>query len=377
MKYEIIVKYALTISPKTLSSPYGETTTNSENLMLESQIIDDFVPKFREFINRVGGTVQGVQKQPSRPGPDLLVRAEIRGNPITLIAEAKSQGEPRYIRQAADQLREYASQFPGAYPIVVSTFISPGTAEILRSRDIGYFDMAGNALIDFGPLFINISGKPNRNPVQKTLRSLFADKSSRILRVLLTNPARSWTVQDLSAEAGVSIGLTSRVKQKLIDFELMPETKSAIKLTNPGELLDQWRNAYSYEKNEITKYYSSSTPSEIEKRIANCAGSRGTPYQLTMFSGATRVAAFVRYNFAAFYFSGSILEVEQELGINPTSSGANVWVFRPFDEGVYYGMQNREGMSIASNVQLYLDLFKYKGRGEEQATAIRERVLRY
>jgi hypothetical protein len=345
--------------------------------MLESQIIDDFVPKFREFINRVGGTVQGVQKQPSRPGPDLLVRAEIRGNPITLIAEAKSQGEPRYIRQAADQLREYASQFPGAYPIVVSTFISPGTAEILRSRDIGYFDMAGNALIDFGPLFINISGKPNRNPVQKTLRSLFADKSSRILRVLLTNPARSWTVQDLSAEAGVSIGLTSRVKQKLIDFELMPETKSAIKLTNPGELLDQWRNAYSYEKNEITKYYSSSTPSEIEKRIANFAGSRGTPYQLTMFSGATRVAAFVRYNFAAFYFSGSILELEQELGISPTSSGANVWVFRPFDEGVYYGMQNREGMSIASNVQLYLDLFKYKGRGEEQATAIRERVLRY
>jgi len=377
VKYEIIVKYALTISLKTLSLPYGETTTNSENLMLESQIIDDFVPKFREFINRVGGTVQGVQKQPSRPGPDLLVRAEIRGNPITLIAEAKSQGEPRYIRQAADQLREYASQFPGAYPIVVSTFISPGTAEILRSRDIGYFDMAGNALIDFGPLFINISGKPNRNPVQKTLRSLFADKSSRILRVLLTNPARSWTVQDLSAEAGVSIGLTSRVKQKLIDFELMPETKSAIKLTNPGELLDQWRNAYSYEKNEITKYYSSSTPSEIEKRIANFAGSRGTPYQLTMFSGATRVAAFVRYNFAAFYFSGSILEVEQELGISPTSSGANVWVFRPFDEGVYYGMQNREGMSIASNVQLYLDLFKYKGRGEEQATAIRERVLRY
>jgi AraC-like DNA-binding protein len=377
VKYEIIVKYALTISLKTLSLPYGETTTNSENLMLESQIIDDFVPKFREFINRVGGTVQGVQKQPSRPGPDLLVRAEIRGNPITLIAEAKSQGEPRYIRQAADQLREYASQFPGAYPIVVSTFISPGTAEILRSRDIGYFDMAGNALIDFGPLFINISGKPNRNPVQKTLRSLFADKSSRILRVLLTNPARSWTVQDLSAEAGVSIGLTSRVKQKLIDFELMPETKSAIKLTNPGELLDQWRNAYSYEKNEITKYYSSSTPSEIEKRIANFAGSRGTPYQLTMFSGATRVAAFVRYNFAAFYFSGSILELEQELGISPTSSGANVWVFRPFDEGVYYGMQNREGMSIASNVQLYLDLFKYKGRGEEQATAIRERVLRY
>lgn len=345
--------------------------------MLENQLINDFGPKFREFTSRVGGTVRNIQKEPVRSGPDLLVQAEIRGTPITLIAEVKSQGEPRYVRQAADQLREYAARFPGAYPIVVSSFISPQTAEILRSRGIGYFDMAGNVLIDFGSLFINVSGKPNRNLVQKTLKSLFADKSSRISRVLLTNPEKSWTVQDLSAEAGVSIGLTSRVKQRLIDFELIPETKGGIKLSRPGELLDQWSKAYSYEKNEITKYYSASQAAEIEKRVASFAASRGTPYQLTMFSGAARVAPFVRYNFAAFYFSGSMPELERELAISPTTSGANVWVFRPFDEGVYYGMQKPDGISIASNVQLYLDLINYKGRGEEQATAIRERILRY
>lgn len=345
--------------------------------MLENQLIDDFGPKFREFVSRVGGTVQTIQKEPTRPGPDLLLQAEIRGTPITLIAEAKSVGEPRYVRQAADQLRDYAARFPGAYPIVVSSFISPQTAEMLRSRGIGYFDMQGNVLIDFGSLFINVSGKTNRNPVQKTLKSLFADKSSRILRVLLTSPEKSWAVQDLSVEAGVSIGLTSRVKQRLVDFELIPETKGGIKLSKPGELLDQWSKAYNYEKNEITKYYSQSQPAEIEKRVASFAASSGTPYQLTMFSGAAKVAPFVRYNFAAFYFSGSMRELERELAISPTTSGANVWVFRPFDEGVYYGMQKRDGISVASSVQLYLDLINYKGRGEEQATAIRERILRY
>jgi len=345
--------------------------------VLENQLIDDFGPKFREFVSRVGGTVQTIQKEPARPGPDLLLQAEIRGTPITFIAEAKSVGEPRYVRQAADQLRDYAAQFPGAYPIVVSSFISPQTAEMLKSRGIGYFDMEGNILIDFGSLFINVSGKANRNPVQKTLKSLFADKSSRILRVLLTSPEKSWAVQDLSAEAGVSIGLTSRVKQRLLDFELIPETKGGIKLSKPGELLDQWSKAYNYEKNEITKYYSPSQPAEIEQRVAGFAASSGTPYQLTMFSGAARVAPFVRYNFAAFYFSGSMRELERELAISPTTSGANVWVFRPFDEGVYYGMQTRDGISIASSVQLYLDLINYKGRGEEQATAIRERILKY
>jgi len=96
-----------------------------------------------------------------------------------------------------------------------------------------------------------------------------------------------------------------------------------------------------------------------------------------MFSGATTVAPFVRYNFAAFHFSGSILELEKELAISPTTSGANVWVFRPFDEDVYYGMQKRDGISIASNVQLYLDLINFKGREEDQATAVREKVLGY
>jgi hypothetical protein len=373
VKKVILVKHSLDV----LLLPYGETNTFGETTVLENQLINDFGSKFREFLSRVGGSVQNIEQEPVRPGPDLLIKAELRGTPLTLIAEVKSQGEPRYVRQAADQLREYAARFPGAYPIVVSSFISPQTAEILKSRDIGYFDMAGNVLIDFGSLFINVSGKPNRNPVQKTLRSLFADKSSRILRVLLITPEKSWTVQDLSAEAGVSIGLTSRVKQRLIDFELIPETKGGIKLSKPGQLLDQWSKAYSYDKNEITKYYSPSPLGEIEKRIANFAASRGTPYQLTMFSGAARVAPFVRYNFAAFYFSGSIGELEQQVDIRPTTTGANVWVFRPFDEGVYYGLQKRDDVSIASNVQLYLDLINFKGRGEEQASAIRERLLKY
>lgn len=72
--------------------PYGETTAYSETTMLENQLIDAFGPKFREFASRVGGTVRNIQKEPVRSGPDLLVQAEIRGTPITLIAEAKSQG---------------------------------------------------------------------------------------------------------------------------------------------------------------------------------------------------------------------------------------------------------------------------------------------
>ena len=37
-----------------------------------------------------------------------------RGKPIMIIGECKSQGEPRYLRQAAEQLRDFLPQYPTA-----------------------------------------------------------------------------------------------------------------------------------------------------------------------------------------------------------------------------------------------------------------------
>jgi len=222
-----------------------------------------------------------------------------------------------------------------------------------------------------------LAGKPNPKPAQKALKSLFAPKTSRIVRVLLTNPGKTWYVRDLAAEAAVSIGLASRLKKRLVDLELLGETKAGVSLAKPGDLLDLWAKEYSYQKNRILKYYSPSSPSDVEARLPEFTRSRRVRYGLTMFSGAARVAPFVRSNFGAFYFSGSTPELEQELQLKPTASGANVWVFRPYDEGVYYGEQTIETLSVVSNVQLYLDLINYQGRGEEQATAIREQLLKY
>jgi len=56
--------------------------------------------------------------------------------------------------EAAEQLREYQANYPGAYPMVMAPFITESTAELLNAKRVGYFDLAGNALIDFGPIFV-------------------------------------------------------------------------------------------------------------------------------------------------------------------------------------------------------------------------------
>src|SRR5258708_12340844 len=119
--------------------------------MLEAELIEAFEPHFRDFLNNVGGTLKAFRREPVRPGPDLLIDAVIRGKPITLVAEAKAQGEPRYIRQAADQLRDFMGRFPGAYPIVIAPYISGTTAQSLPTTHIAYFDLPANTLNDPWP----------------------------------------------------------------------------------------------------------------------------------------------------------------------------------------------------------------------------------
>lgn len=344
--------------------------------MTEQDSLETAERRFAEFLVSIGGSVRARQRQPSKMGPDLVIEADVRGKLVTIIAEYKSQGEPRYLRQAADQLREFLRQYPTAYPVILTPYLTEKSAALLDSKRVGYFDLAGNALIDYGPIFIRVAGKARQNRVGRKLKSLFAPRSARILRVMLLDPKKHWLVQDLAKEAKVSIGLVSKVKQKLRELELGADARDMF-VDKPGQLLDEWVRAYRYDDNQIERYYSPLDLAEIEGRLAITARSRALRYALTMFSGAWKIAPFVRYNFASFYYSGKPDELAKDLKIKSVSSGANVWVFKPVDEGIYYGLQEVGGLAVASNLQLYLDLVNFKGRGEEQAAAIREQFLGY
>ena len=64
------------------------------------------------------------------------------------------------------------------------------------------------------------------------------------------------------------------------------------------------------------------------------------------------------------------------LGLKRVSSGANVTLLEPYDEGVFYGANTVEGAPVVSPIQLYLDLTQTKARGEEAASAILEEVIK-
>ncbi|GAJ16641.1 unnamed protein product, partial [marine sediment metagenome] len=80
-----------------------------------------------------------------------------------------------------------------------------------------------------------------------------------------------------------------------------------------------------------------------------------------------RVAPFARYSRGFVYVAKRIQEVAKSVGLKEVSSGPNLSILEPYDQGVFYGSRAIGRLSVACDIQLYLDLVGYRGRGEESA----------
>jgi len=307
---------------------------------------------------------------------DFMLKVLISGKPTKFIVEVKSQGEPRMIRMATAQIQAFLQADPNAYGIIVAPYLSDTSRQICKDAGIGCIDLAGNAFLSFKKIYIDRSGIPNPFPSARLSKSVFSPKSSRILRILLSDPTRRWYVEEISQAAGISIGLTSRVKQALLEKEWIKGEKKRFYLVKFEEVLDEWVKNYSYTKNQSFSFYSSLSEDQLEEAIKKECVKSKCKYGLGLFSGARKVAPFVRFLRFFAYIGGDIETIAKNLQLKRVETGPNVTLLRPYDEGIFYALQNISGINVVSDIQLYLDLKSYKGRGEEAAQAILEQRLK-
>lgn len=309
-------------------------------------------------------------------GPDLAARITLPKGEQRILFECKTIGQPRVARNAVNQILRYLERYPDYYGVFVAPYISPRSAEICSKEGVGYLDFAGNCRLCFGRIYIERKGTENPFAERRDLRSLYSPKASRILRVLLHDPKRVWKVEGLAEEAEVSLGLVSKVKALLRDREWITVQRDGLRIAEPEALLQEWSQNYSFRKNDVRDFYSRKTIPEIESQIAEALSAKSVKYALTGFSGAARLAPAVRYQRVMACVDNAPEGVAPLLDLKPVTSGANVSLLVPYDQGVFYGTHEIDGIFVASPVQIYLDLVGYRGRGEEAAKELLEQVIR-
>jgi hypothetical protein len=322
--------------------------------------------------------IRDIKRQPSKEPsrPDFLIRIAMPGSEKHLVVEIKPNGQPRLAREAVNQILRYRDLFPDSYGVFLAPYISPKSGEICRKEGIGYLDLAGNCYLCFDGVFIEQEGKYNPFKEKRDLRSLYSPKAERVLRVLLNNSGRGWKIEELGKEAQVSLGQVFNVKKRLMDREWIQVEKSGFMLNEPEQLLREWEENYSFRRNRVLDFYSMKGPTQIEMDLVEYCNSKKLKYAFTGFSGAARLAPAVRYQRAMAYLKDLKEDVVSQLALKEVSSGANVSLFIPYDEGIFYGIREVDGAQVASPVQVYLDVRTFRGRGEEAAKVLLDQVIR-
>ena len=305
----------------------------------------------------------------------LIVELRKQDTLNTLLVKIFASGQPLWTRAAVNLLLQLKINQPNSYGVFVAPYISERSAEICKSNGIGYIDLSGNCRLDLDGTYIEIKGNPNRFIRKSGLKSLFKPKSERILRALICEPERQWLALDLAESAEVSIGQVSNVRKLLLEREWIEDQKRGIKLTEPLQMLTTWVTEYQPERSTAHEFYDMDSVGDIESVISSFCNRTGTRYAFTGFSGASRYAPFTTYRTVAVYMDIS-QEYLTELPFKPVTSGANIRIISPYDDGVFYGTRNIRGQSVASPVQCYLDLKDEKARGEEAAEALLEQVIK-
>src|SRR5213592_2472677 len=205
-----------------------------------AQRLRELLPKAKAWEERTDVKIAG-------HAAGLVVRFRLVDQEHTVVVEVASLGQPRQIRAAVTRLADIRRELPGAYPVAAAVYIGPQSARILRSNNLGFVDLSGNCYLAFENVLIEKEGKRNVRPSTRPLRSLFAPRATRVIRVLLVEPGRAWRLEELGRAAAVSLGHSHNVVKRLEELAWVERDDSQrFRLSKPADLLEAWCESYSY-----------------------------------------------------------------------------------------------------------------------------------
>lgn len=307
--------------------------------------------------------------------PDFQVPVRWPGGETMIIGEHKSSGQPAVVRQAIAKLDLYLQKRPGSMGVLVAPYLSPAAMAICAEHRIGAVDLAGNARLMFGNVFIDRHGNPNRFSEDRELRSIFTLKAARVLRVLLANPREPWPVKKLAEEAKVSLGQVSKVKQALERMEWLADERG-ICLKEPEAVLKRWAAQQGVVEAQRVECYTMLPDDQLELQLDAMARNGTMEIAYCGMSAAWRLAPIVQPPRRMFYVEGDPGLLAALTQLKRVGHGGNVMLIQPRDAGVFYKATKTGKIAVVGAVQAYLDCMRVSGRGEEAAEAILEQRLR-
>lgn len=291
------------------------------------------------------------------------------GDRIRACVEWKSRAEPSEVARIVPWLRACGSA------IFVAPAIGRRTRDILSGAGISWMELDGDCRIALGSLFVERLGqrRPRKEVGAKDTRfvaDLFSGRSLSVVRWLLIEPERPWSLAEMAERTGLTQGFVSRTFKTLARDAYLDRAPSASRLSDRDALLEAWAAAPA-PADEVSERVATVSGVEAIVRMVRDQSPAGR-YALTAEAAADRLASFARYNRVELYCD-DVTAWDRELSLVPVPRGGNLILIRPIDGGVFDGSFSSDGLTLVSRPQLYVDLKRRGGAAAEGATFLRER----
>ena len=345
-----------------------------------SEVRSYFLGNWREVVPEI--LVTGVRVG-TAPEDESMIEVELLGHAGAirrLLYLPIASGEPRQLRGLLPRLRRIAAT-PGNGAGLIVPHMGAAGARLCREAGIGYLDCSGNAYLRFNSVFVQIIGNRNRFTERKQIRTLFHDKATIPLRVMMQRPGEWLTTREIAEHGGLSLGWVSQILQQMAaDNYIERQRGGGSRLVRPQRLLADWLSEYAFETNEVFPYQlRDADPETALQRLRTVGADLSDRYALTLNSAVhalqlKRQQRRLPFDLHVYIpdlsedLEGTLDTWRQVLGLRPAGHGANCFLVKPaYRHAVFFDSQASHGLRTVSDLQLYLDLYHAPGQGRADA----------
>lgn len=314
--------------------------------------------------------------------PDLQIDLRTSKKSIHLVGALVLRWGSAVLIEKIYRLKKFIELSNRSYhPVIISDFLSEYQRKLCRKENVFYIDLCGNVYINLGEIYIEKEADKKRISQKRIERNPFADKASILLKKLIIYKNKLWKIREMANSISLSPGYVSKIARRLddLDYAIFYSDKG-IQLKNAKVLFEDWIRYYDYRKNIENKYFClAKGPEEILDKLRKLKIPEKVNYALGYHVGAYLVSPLAVFTEVHVYVSdkNSLEYFVDQLKLKPVEKGANFIVLYPYyKHSVFFDKQRVKNLWVTSDIQLYLDLYKYPLRGLEQAEDLYERRLK-
>jgi len=199
----------------------------------------------------------------------------------------------------------------------------------------------------------------------------------------LVQPGEHWHIKDLAIRADVATSTVHEVFT-FLEEQLWMEREgrgpqSVRVLTDPGALLDAWAEAHSLSEYVPYRFHRwAPRPGVALEAVTYVLERQNADYALTLGTGAQRVAPFATppaVDTLLVSAEANLDAVAAAADLRRVDNGEVLTLLATRDRSPLMFRQRTGDAWVASDIQLYLDLYAWPQRGKEQAQHLREQRI--